>query len=42
VREDPVRFWRSTFITGGIEALKKSIAPALPQFAWIERVGAEV
>ena len=27
VREDTVRFWRSAFITGGIEALKKSIAP---------------
>src|SRR5215207_9961855 len=26
VREDTVRFWRSTFITGGIEALKKSVA----------------
>src|SRR3954447_6543008 len=27
VREDTVRFWCSAFITGGIEALKKSIAP---------------
>src|ERR671928_1181685 len=27
VREDTVRFWRSAFITGGIEALKKSTAP---------------
>src|ERR1044072_9948590 len=27
VREDTVRFWRSAFITGGIEALKKSIEP---------------
>src|SRR3954453_9447076 len=27
VREDTVRFWRSAFITGGIEALKKAIAP---------------
>ena len=27
VREDTVRFWRCAFITGGIEALKKSIAP---------------
>ena len=27
VREDPVRVWRSTFITGGIEALKTSVAP---------------
>src|SRR3954453_22059769 len=27
VREDTVRFWRSAFITGGIEALKTSIAP---------------
>jgi transposase len=27
VREDTVRFWRSTFMTGGVEALKKSVAP---------------
>src|SRR5215212_829154 len=27
VREDTVRFWRSIFITGGIEALKTSVAP---------------
>src|SRR4051812_43403411 len=27
VREDTVRFWRSTFMTGGLEALKKSVAP---------------
>ena len=27
VREDTVRFWRSAFITGGVEALKKSVAP---------------
>ena len=27
VREDTVRFWRSAFITGGLEALKTSIAP---------------
>jgi transposase len=27
VREDTVRFWRSAFITGGHEALKKSVAP---------------
>ena len=26
-REDTVRFWRSAFRTGGIEALKTSIAP---------------
>jgi len=26
-REDTVRFWRSAFVTGGIEALKKSVAP---------------
>jgi transposase len=26
VREDTVRFWRSTFMTGGIKALKKSAA----------------
>src|SRR3954453_16452325 len=25
VREDTVRFWRSAFITGGIEALKTSV-----------------
>jgi transposase len=27
VREDTVRFWRSDFIRGGIEALRASIAP---------------
>ena len=27
VREDTVRFWRSTFMTGGIEALKTAVAP---------------
>ena len=27
VREDTVRFWRSAFTAGGIEALKKSVAP---------------
>jgi len=27
VREDTVRFWRSAFMTSGIEALKKSTAP---------------
>jgi len=27
VREDTVRFWRSNFMTGGIEALKTSVAP---------------
>src|SRR5918912_1353095 len=27
VREDTVRVWRSAFLTGGIEALKKSVAP---------------
>jgi transposase len=27
VREDTVRFWRSAFITGGIGALKTSVAP---------------
>jgi transposase len=27
VREDTVRFWRSAFMTGGIDALKKSVAP---------------
>ena len=27
VREDTVRVWRSAFMTGGIEALKRSVAP---------------
>src|SRR3954462_11193200 len=27
VREDTVRFWRGAFMTGGVEALKKSVAP---------------
>jgi transposase len=27
VREDTVRVWRSAFRTGGIEALKRSVAP---------------
>ena len=27
VREDTVRFWRSAFMTGGVEALKRSVAP---------------
>ena len=27
VREDTVRFWRSAFMTGGIEALKTAVAP---------------
>ena len=27
VREDTVRFWRSAFITGGVEVLKTSVAP---------------
>src|ERR671918_309299 len=27
VREDTVRVWRSTFMTGGVEALKTSVAP---------------
>jgi transposase len=27
VREDTVRFWRGAFMTGGLEALEKSIAP---------------
>src|SRR5689334_23562002 len=26
-RDDTVRFWRSTFMTGGVEALKTSVAP---------------
>src|SRR5215218_3032959 len=28
VREDTVRFWRSAFMMGGIEALKTAVAPA--------------
>jgi transposase len=27
VREDTVRFWRSAFVTGGIGALRRSVAP---------------
>ena len=27
VREDTVRVWRSAFVTGGTEALRKSVAP---------------
>src|SRR3954466_4122271 len=27
VRDDTVRFWRSAFMTGGVEALKTSVAP---------------
>src|SRR3954449_10826521 len=27
VREDTVRFWRSAFMTGGVEALKTAVAP---------------
>ena len=27
VREDTVRVWRSVFMTGGVEALKTSVAP---------------
>src|SRR3982750_544163 len=27
VREDTVRFWRSAFMTGGIDALKTAVAP---------------
>src|SRR3712207_2167741 len=27
VREDTVRFWRSAFMSGGIEALKTAVAP---------------
>ena len=27
MREDTVRFWRSAFMTGGIEALKTAVAP---------------
>ena len=30
VREDTVRLWRSNFATGGVAALKASIAPAAP------------
>ena len=43
VREDTVRFWRSAFITGGIEALKKSVAPGpAPVKAECAFVAAEV
>src|SRR5215212_1122788 len=44
VREDPVRVWRSTFMTGGIEALKTAVAPgpapvkAAPALAVAEEV----
>ncbi len=27
VRDDTVRFWRSAFMTGGVEALTKAVAP---------------
>ena len=27
VREDTLRFWRSAYMTGGIKALKRSVAP---------------
>jgi transposase len=27
VREDTVRLWRSAFMTGGVEALRRSVAP---------------
>src|SRR4028119_1152911 len=27
VREDTVRFWRSAYVTGGIKALRRSVAP---------------
>jgi transposase len=30
VREDTVRVWRSAFMTGGVEALKTSVAPGPP------------
>lgn len=30
VRQDTVRFWCSSFMMGGIEALKKSVAPGPP------------
>ena len=44
VREDTVRFWRSTFITGGIQALKKSVAPgpAPVKAEWALAVAEEV
>src|SRR5215212_8897335 len=38
VREDTVRFWRSAFTAGGIEALTKSIAPG-PAPVKAERAG---
>src|SRR5215204_6699863 len=30
VREDTVRVWRSAFMRGGLEAVKKSVAPGPP------------
>src|SRR3954462_8120374 len=43
VREDTVRVWRSAFMTGGIEALKTSVAPGpLPSKRrphWLLRTG---
>src|SRR5215204_5132781 len=42
VREDTVRVWRSAFMTGGIEALKTSVAPGpAPVKAERALVGAE-
>jgi hypothetical protein len=38
VREDTLRFWRSAFMTGGIEALKTSVAPG-PAPVKAERAG---
>src|SRR3954465_10151562 len=38
VREDTVRFWRSAFMTGGLEALKTSVAPG-PLPATVGRPG---
>src|ERR671932_2783765 len=37
VREDTVRFWRSAFMRGGVEALKTSVAPG-PKPVKAERV----
>src|SRR4051794_23299056 len=44
VREGRVRFWRSAFMTGGVEALKTSVAPgpAAVKTEWALAVAEEV
>ena len=46
VREDTVRLWRSDFMSGGVEALKASVAPgpvpvkaAAARYSWWMRAG---